>query len=415
MKFSLSKINKIDAVTGLQNVVELNGMNLIVVGDNGSGKTQFLKKLYDFLITYCNSGGTYTEEYIKARIKESNERLSLTPKIDPSHLHLQQEIDAYEKMLSEYSKFNAYSENMPYISSAYKNKETSLLFFPADRYFQSTENITISSRDSIFKEYSRQYTSANSSYKFNHKFEQYIVSIWNYALLNKASGNLQESDNVELIINDITKDLQTLFEDPSLELVFNFNELRVEIKQSKKNVYTLDKLSSGYSSILAIYTELVMRAEFERIDKENLSGIVLIDEIDAHLHVSLQKKVFSFFTSSYPKIQFIISTHSPFVLQSVSNAMIYNLSNNETLSDLSVYSYTSIVKGLLGETGISVDVEKMLVELDNLSKKADFGSRYSEVITLLEKNYEFLDARSRAIVMGAKSQFISWEEGNENV
>ncbi|HCD6386302.1 TPA: AAA family ATPase, partial [Escherichia coli] len=86
-----------------------------------------------------------------------------------------------------------------------------------------------------------------------------------------------------------------------------------------------------------------------KIRKHDMTGIVLIDEIDAHLHVTLQKKVFSFFSSSFPQIQFIVSTHSPFVIQSVSDAIIFNLSTLDQMGDLSLYSYTAIIKGLLGE------------------------------------------------------------------
>ena len=46
----------------------------------------------------------------------------------------------------------------------------------------------------------------------------------------------------------------------------------------------------------------------------DLQGIVLIDEIETHLHVELQKKILPFLTNFFPNIQFVITTHSPFIL-----------------------------------------------------------------------------------------------------
>lgn len=91
-----------------------------------------------------------------------------------------------------------------------------------------------------------------------------------------------------------------------------------------------------------------MRTEFFNIAPSELEGIVIIDEIDAHLHISLQKLIFPFFTRSFPKIQFIVSTHSPFVITSTDNdTVVYDISSGEFLEeDLNHYSHESIIKEL---------------------------------------------------------------------
>ncbi|HBT4986516.1 TPA: recombination protein RecF, partial [Klebsiella pneumoniae] len=125
--------------------------------------------------------------------------------------------------------------------------------------------------------------------------------------------------------------------------------------------------------------------------------------------------VFNFFVNSFPNIQFVISTHSPFVVQSVSDAIIYNLSNNEQMEDLSIYSYSSIVKGLLGEATNSDDLESLLAEVGTLSKNNDFGNRFDEVMEILESKVNVLDPRAKAIYLGARSRMVDWREGEENV
>ena len=108
-----------------------------------------------------------------------------------------------------------------------------------------------------------------------------------------------------------------------------------------------------------------MKVELKEIPADKLNGIVLIDEIDAHLHVSLQRRILSFFTHAFPCIQFIVTTHSPFVVQSVDDAVIYDLSKREQLEDLSRFSYQAILEGLLGVTINSMSTEELLDELDD--------------------------------------------------
>lgn len=94
----------------------------------------------------------------------------------------------------------------------------------------------------------------------------------------------------------------------------------------------------------------------------------MIDEIDVHLHISLQKLIFPFFTRSFPKLQFIVSTHSPFVITSTDNdTVVYDISSGEFFEeDLSQYSYKSVIKGLFHVNPISSDTKNSIEILKNL-------------------------------------------------
>ena len=71
-------------------------------------------------------------------------------------------------------------------------------------------------------------------------------------------------------------------------------------------------ISSGEAALLCVFGEIFRQAD--NINKDmNVSGIVLIDEIDKHLHISLQKTVLPLLMNMYPKIQFIVTSHSPFM------------------------------------------------------------------------------------------------------
>ncbi|MBR1454711.1 MAG: AAA family ATPase, partial [Lachnospiraceae bacterium] len=76
---------------------------------------------------------------------------------------------------------------------------------------------------------------------------------------------------------------------------------------------TIFNISSGEASLLCIFAELIKQADRISKNNKNVEGIVLIDEVDKHLHIKLQKEVLPVLINMFPKIQFILSTHSPFV------------------------------------------------------------------------------------------------------
>lgn len=77
------------------------------------------------------------------------------------------------------------------------------------------------------------------------------------------------------------------------------------------------KLASGLKSMVAMIGDILARLYIQQpqiTDPAEFTGIVLIDEIDVHLHPKLQKKIVIQLTRTFPNIQFIASTHSPIPL-----------------------------------------------------------------------------------------------------
>ena len=72
----------------------------------------------------------------------------------------------------------------------------------------------------------------------------------------------------------------------------------------------------------------------------DLAGIVVIDEIDLHLHPELEQSVLARFRKTFPRVQFIISTHSPLVLSGVENKpenIVYSMHADDGMRTLSVH------------------------------------------------------------------------------
>ncbi len=97
----------------------------------------------------------------------------------------------------------------------------------------------------------------------------------------------------------------------------------------------LEHLSDGFRSILSLAFELVrlltlrygigevFAGPFEKTKTIQQAGIVLIDEIDAHLHPSWQTKIGDWFLKYFPNMQFIVTTHSPLVCRACANGSIH--------------------------------------------------------------------------------------------
>lgn len=80
-----------------------------------------------------------------------------------------------------------------------------------------------------------------------------------------------------------------------------------------KSVYpSIFSMSSGELALLSLFGELIRQADNLGYTFSSISGIVLVDEIDKHLHIKLQKEVLPQLIKLFPHIQFIVTSHSPF-------------------------------------------------------------------------------------------------------
>ncbi|HIE8954738.1 recombination protein RecF [Klebsiella variicola] len=394
--------------------LKLEGKNLIISGNNGSGKTKLIERIFSFVEESIKSHNPYTLEQAENDLKSTENNLQRTQKGHGNYDYFINDIEKIKIRIKAFNEFNiTFNDLMSFRASA-KEKSSIIRLFPAIREAKIKNDGRISSLDLLLNEYEKAQKN-NSKIDAGTYFERYIVTLWNYALVSKGVGKDDDSERVFKIIDSINKDLKALFEDDSIRMDFDLDKLKIFLLQDNKQPFGLDQLSSGFSSILAIYTDLLIKAELDKINKHEMKGIVLIDEIDAHLHVTLQKKVFSFFASSFPNMQFIVSTHSPFVIQSVSDAIVFNLSTLDAMGDLSLYSYSSIIKGMLGEDVSSDKLNSLVRELMILVENNCFNDRFDTIIDDLQKHNDFLDKTSRAAFMLAKSKYLDYSEREQDV
>ena len=126
---------------------------------------------------------------------------------------------------------------------------------------------------------------------------------------------LPELDAVRSAITQMFPDLT----EPHIEV----NPLQFVVKQNEQFL-NIDQLSDGYKTLLGLVIDLSARMAMANPDSINPlaeQSIVMIDEVDLHLHPAWQKRVVSDLLRTFPNTQFILTTHSPYIVESINNSL----------------------------------------------------------------------------------------------
>lgn len=150
-----------------------------------------------------------------------------------------------------------------------------------------------------------------------------------------------ENDKEGKVIDDILKFVSEGDLLPNNTKIESVSSKGVFFKDGNGSIISINDLSDGYRSVLSMTFEIIRQMilqygsdlVFESIRKGDmrimLPGVVLIDEIDAHLHPTWQTRIGGWFLKYFPKIQFIVTTHSPLVCRAAEHGTIWKLSSSE--------------------------------------------------------------------------------------
>ncbi len=386
------KINKVRHLENIEiSIDEKERKHLILTGKNGSGKTSVLNYLKQYLTLFQGTNLAFnnyqqqkqsipnwqnairsienqmnqqnvTEQQIQ-NFKTSIKSLNDTIKIN------QKSIDLYENAIPEI-------KNIFSLEELYKEGNFILCFFDAKRVSKFQEP------NGIHK------LALKNAYQLDDKagnvFLQYIVNLKadrSFARDDKKEETVQSIDEWFLKFEELLKEI---FSDSDLILEFDSKNYTFHIITSNREKIGFNTLSDGYSAILNIVTEIILRMEEKSSKIYDMQGIVLIDEIETHLHIELQKKVLPFLITLFPKVQFIVSSHSPFVLNSIENAVVYDLENKIRVTDLSAYSIDGIVENYFDIDKYSKSIKEKIQEYEILSAKQNPNEQEKERILELK-------------------------------
>lgn len=331
--------------------------HLIITGKNGCGKTSLLLELNKYLIQINNG-------QIQSLKDQQNNlnfyRSQLEKNTNPSNkLQLENNVKNTENWFAQFGGTEIKFSTEHLVFNKCQTGEFLLAFFDSKRH----TNLLMPS--GIKK------VTLKKNYGFNEKanssFIQYIVNL-------KADRSFARDDNENETVEKIDEwfsrfenQLKSIFDDQNLSLKFDLRAYNFNIVTGAGEPFNFNTLSDGYSAIISIISELLLRMEAHNSKSYDLEGVVIIDEIETHLHVDLQKKILPFLTDFFPKLQFIVTTHSPFILSSVSNATICDLESRTITTDLSNYSYDALIESYFKADKYSEEMKVKINEFDRLT------------------------------------------------
>jgi predicted ATP-binding protein involved in virulence len=159
--------------------------------------------------------------------------------------------------------------------------------------------------------------------------------------------------------------------------------------------FKFSQLSSGEKMMLSLVVDIARRLAIANPSLENKlegEGIVLIDEIDLHLHPQWQRKLLPALTHTFPNIQFIVTTHSPQVLSHLPRESVFLLEDNK-ISDREIYTEgrdsNSILLDAFHVPEVDKEYEVEIKEIYDLISNYDAENAQQKLEKLKEKRGEY--------------------------
>lgn len=337
------------------------------LGTNGVGKTKTLESLFFYLLL------KNLKNYPNYELKDCGNINQLF-----SELSMNNENVYFDKKDISKSKINIKTENFAFsFLVAYKridlSKKNIFGIKPAKDLSQFQDCLLDVYNTAILQDALPFMSEENNTYKWFIDKARFINP---YQI---------EKDNSQIAIESVLKCLHKIdnaFDENFLQINENDN---VYLKVGGE-VLELSELSSGFLSLVKIIQSII--ASFSAFTNEkdllNVKGVVLIDEIESHLHLEWQVKIIPILKNLFPNTTFYITTHSPLVLSQLNEGEAYLLKrddDNTVRSHLINSPNTRTLSNVLIDAfGINLNQLK----IDNISN-IDQSKVKNKLLELLDK------------------------------
>lgn len=328
----------------------------VVIGENGVGKTTILDAIACALkpiFTYLRGVGAIgidKEDCRRVKFGRTEEFVREVTRLQIAFQNMvingNSEQIEYESKQSAYDLFSmvALPETIGELFTYPKQEQklSLIVYYPTDRLIPKTSQIE---KNAIAPNGSRLigYENALNNKNINiqqittridtlerdeSKYEKEVVDV--PSLREELESTRAELNSIKTaIINCIPNCKKVIFSS-------QWNEIMIVFENGELKPFS--KLSEGFRNTLAIVADIAYRcARLNSHLEENIltetEGIVLIDDLDLHLHPNWQRRIVPDLKRTFPKIQFIVSTHSPFIVQSLRKEELINLQDSDEISE----------------------------------------------------------------------------------
>ena len=345
---------------------EENPLPIVIVGPNGSGKSIFLSYIVDALTEFAKTSfNNLVPDFrtVKQHAIRSGEQFSLSllrfettdgescycekvGALDPSNYppDFKSRFDSVWNCLDrEDEKYLSIDKDI--VKS--EMEENAHAFFPARRYenpdWQNPNRLEEGLRSSTM-DFNLQLDKPLQVETCAEKNISWVLDVFLDSFINpELAQEVQSMLNPDMPLSDLSSPkildlrnrytlrvtrqnvesiLRTILQDDSTELLLNLRDtvpsrLAVQFSNDQR-IPNLQSLSEGQSQLFHLFATIIRYGERADINVstqlDEITGLVVIDEIDTHLHTTLQHDVVPQLIKLFPKVQFIVSSHSPLFL-----------------------------------------------------------------------------------------------------
>ena len=352
--------------------------HLMITGKNGSGKSSLLNAIANHIERIANDSYKSFEGY-KRQIEYFENELKENPQ---NRLSLEQSLvwnkNQYEFFFGEVT---VTFEDVDSLIRKYQDGNFIVAFYEAHRTIKNLQEPINPAKPELQDKWGIKQTSTQ-------EFLNFLADLKIQEALARNEKLERDANQIREWFVNFEKLLGEIFQDKDLQLHFNYKDYSFKILTKGKE-FKFTELSDGFAAVLDIVVDLILKMQHKNqlTRAYECEGIVLVDEIETHLHLELQKVIMPLLTDIFPNIQFIVTTHSPFVLSSLSNAVAFDLEHQEIIEDLTEYSYESLAEGYFGVETDSSYIKMQLNRLKELLEKENLSS--SEKSELKHLNNDF--------------------------
>ena len=209
----------------------------------------------------------------------------------------------------------------------------------------------------------------------------------------RQEENLESNPELDTVYLAMEKCLTNLSGYSDVKIRYNMGTQELDVYYSEQDKQRmripLNQLSDGYKGMISLVADIAYRMATlnPQLGTEVLrkgDGVVLIDEVDLHLHPAWQQKVIDNLMNIFPKVQFIVSTHAPAIISSVKTDKLRILSNKEvcmTANQVYGKDVNSVMKEIMGVN----DRPDQFVELFEKFYRLLSEKKYDEAGAVLDK------------------------------